>query len=187
MKSFIYAILPMLVAVALAGGCEKSSVSCTYVITPHITRTTIETVDGEEVAVSTRMLATGVKAHAYYADTTEWEVASFDDAKMGIITNRTDPTRTMQPEFSGTQDADGTISLEPATSLRLMLVICYGDDPEKIFGWRNALTAPNIESISVIVNADPYQEGQYENSQWALINTIPSVKPTVAPPVVPSP
>lgn len=183
MKKFLCAVL--LGFAALAGGCEKSTVSSTYIITPYITRTTIETVEGAEVAVQTRTVATGVTAHAYYADTTEWKPASFEDARVGVITHRVDPARTMQPEFTAPQDADGRISLGPLTRLGLMLVICYKDDPEKIYGWRNAQIGANIESISVVVTADPYQETQYKNAQWALINTHPSPKPVVTPPVEP--
>lgn len=182
MKRFLYAVAPLLAVAALAGGCEKVTVSSTYIITPYITRTTIETVDFAEVAVPTTTLATGVTVHAFYADTTEWKVASFEDARAGTIINRIDGS-TMQPEFSGPQDADGAISLGPVTRLRFMLVICYEDDPEKIYGWRNAQTGENIESISVVVTADPYQQKQYKNSQWALINANPSVKPVVVPPV----
>lgn len=181
MKKFFRALPILLTIAVLAGGCKKSTVSTTFIIRPHITRTTIETVNGVETAVSTRTLATGVTAHAFYADTTEWKVASFEDARAGIITNRIDETITMEPVVTGAQDENGAISLGPLTRLRLMLVICYEDDPEKIYGWRNAQTAENLESITVIVTADPYQQTQYKNSQWAMINANPSEKPVVAP------
>lgn len=181
MKKILYVELILLAIAALAGGCKKSTISSTFIIRPYITRTTIEMVDGVETVVSTRLPATDVRAHAFYADTTEWKVASFEDAREGIITNRIDGTTTMQPVFTGTQDENGAISLGPVTRLRLMLVICYEDDPEKIYGWRNAQTAENLESISLIVTADPYQQMQYRNSQWALINVNPSEKPAVTP------
>lgn len=65
-----------------------------------------------------------VKAYAFAADTTEWRIASYDDAVSGILTSKLDPDLTRDtPEFNAYQTDDDDLYRFVADRPELMIVV----------------------------------------------------------------
>lgn len=64
-----------------------------------------------------------IKAYAYAADTTQWYIASYEDARDGKITMKGDPTQTRnQPNFQAYREDSGLYGME-VTDTPLMVVV----------------------------------------------------------------
>lgn len=67
--------------------------------------------------------ASQIKAYAYAADTTQWYIASYEDARDGKITLKADPAQTRsQPNFQAYREDSGLYGME-VTSTPLMVVV----------------------------------------------------------------
>ena len=65
-----------------------------------------------------------VKAYAFAADTTEWRIASYDDAVSGILTSKLDPDLTRDtPEYNAYQTDSDDLYRFVADRSRLMIVV----------------------------------------------------------------
>lgn len=78
-----------------------------------------ETEDGPESDPT----ASQIKAYAYAADTTQWYIASYEDARDFRITRKDDPAETRtQPNFQAYREDSGLYGME-VTSTPLMVVV----------------------------------------------------------------
>lgn len=85
-----------------------------YVIEPYV-----ETTEG-----TTPELLSSLKAYAYAVDTTDWKVASYDDATLGIITSKYDEEETKRnPMATAARDSETGFYTMTVTSERIMLIV----------------------------------------------------------------
>ncbi|WP_295937718.1 hypothetical protein [uncultured Alistipes sp.] len=65
-----------------------------------------------------------IRAYVYAADTTEWRIASYEDAEAGIITSKQPPIRTRtNPNFSASKGTDGTYSVTVEKEVLMVVVV----------------------------------------------------------------
>ena len=119
--------------------------------------------------------ATLVDSYAYYVDTTQWTVLSYEDALAARITNKTTGEVRTEPDVWGTFDS----SAEFQVSLRLeqpvsMLVVV---DPElKLYAYRQFDMPINIEQLLTRLTLSSWR-ASHSASGWQVENDFYSEEP----------
>ena len=126
---------------------------------------------GEEVVPN----PADVVVYAHYADTVEWEVASYDDALLGIATHKTTGERLESPVATGVLDMNGEFSMGVFTKSPVMLIACdrntHGAYASRIFGYRQTIAAPTLETMRLPVIFRPWEpRWKFLDSNWWMIN-----------------
>lgn len=167
--------IALAVAILLFTACgDKGVLSTNYEITPLLQ---LEK-DGNVTS------AVNVKGYAYYVDTADWKVVSWQDALQGRITAKSGE-ETRGPDFTAVPGADGRLVLGPIMQETFMVLVCYtepGDaDGGEMYAWRKAGTLENMPVIDVKVTFKPWQtKGRYTDAKWVMINDNPP-EPEPAP------
>lgn len=112
--------------------------------------------------------ATAVETYAYYVDTTEWAVLSYDDALAGRITNKTTGEVRTQPDVWGTFDSAAefqtTLHLEQPIS---MLVVV---DPElRLYAYRKYELPENLDQVLTRLTLSSWR-ASHAASGWQVEN-----------------
>lgn len=119
-------------------------------------------------------LALNAKAYVYYGDTTQWRVASWEDACEGIVTSKEDGTR-LEPVFEAEPDNDYRMVMGPLAQEQIMLLVCYTQPADvagaKMYAWRNARIIDDLPNVYVDLTFKPWREVRYySESRWAMYN-----------------
>ncbi|MDL2320280.1 hypothetical protein LJC45_04015 [Alistipes sp. OttesenSCG-928-B03] len=154
---------------------------CKYVLTPSIERTVIgEDGQGAPTATVQKSVATGVVAHVFETTASLHKVGSYADAVAGVMRSSSDG-EDLSASQTVRQDAEGKITLGPVTVKKVVIVLCYGDDPEKIYAWREMDVPVNTPQVLQAMTALPYKAEEYTESQWTFVNEAPSTEPQLPP------
>lgn len=110
-----------------------------------------------------------IKAYAYAADTTQWYIASYEDARDGRITMKNDPTQTRnQPNFQAYREESGLYGME-VTSSPLMVVVV--DRTNRLYAYSKQeveLSGPEV-TFPVLFRLWQKQWIAVENG-WRVVN-----------------
>ncbi len=121
--------------------------------------------DGEESAFTSSQ----VKAYAYVADTTDWYIASYDDAVAGKITRKDESEERTTPNFQAYYESDsGTYGME-VTATPLMSVVV--DRLNRIYAYTKLV--PDLEGPSPTwpVVFRPWRtEWKYKENDWCMVD-----------------
>ncbi len=110
------------------------------------------------------------KAYAFAADTTDWYIASYDDAAAGRITDRTDPEKTLStPNFQAYPEAEGGFGME-VTTMPLMVVAV--DRVNRIYAYTKVDIPLDSPSPTWPLLFAPWrEEWSYRNEAgWRIVN-----------------
>lgn len=112
--------------------------------------------------------ATLIDSYAYYVDTTDWAVLSYDDALAGRITNKTTGEVLSQPDVWGTFDSAAefqtTIHLEQPIS---MLVVV---DPDlRLYAYRKYELPENLDQVLTRLTLSSWR-ASHAVSGWQVEN-----------------
>lgn len=163
-------------AATLTGCFKKESYDTIYRIAVYS-----QNVSGEAL---TR--AADLEAYAFYVDTAQWYIASWDDALAHIITDKEDHSRTLtQPDVVGTFDADADFQVAlPLTREMSMLVVV--DKANSMYAYRKYLSPINIEEILTQLHIYAWKP-TYSANGWRIVNPFPDEERPPLVPVEPEP
>ncbi len=166
--------------VAMLGGCFKKVVlDCRYNIRPYIQM--------ESGGVAT--LTEGVVAYAFMADTTQWTVASYEDALNGVLTSKTTGEKRSDATERAVQQND-TVALQLKATPATIIVV---DPINKLYGWRMTEVAENLPNLYVSITFRPwsvkkvYVEGPWRMNNEAYVAPEPEDPETPEEPETPDP
>lgn len=126
-----------------------------------------------------------LKAYAFAADTTEWRIASYDDAVSGILTSKSDPGLTRDtPEFNAYESDEAGLYRFVADRSPLMLVVV--DRTHKRYAYVKQEIDLTGESPTFDILFRLWQQGWIvEENGWRIVN--PEEEPEPAPEPAPAP
>lgn len=145
------------VAIAATSCFKKVSLDCRYNLRPYFqAESGGETVQGENTI-----------AYAFAADTTQWTVASYDDALNGVLTSKTTgEKRTDAMAYAEQQDQTVVLQLT-ATPATIVVV----DTKNHLYAWRMTEVAENLPDLYVSVTWRPWStKKQYIEGPWRMNN-----------------
>lgn len=163
MRRFLNIVLTAACAASLCGCLHGKGGDTRYVIKPVHS-------DGSQTSYPDYY----VSAYAYYADTTQWRVASYDDALAGRITAknggqvRNEPDAIAEPYF-GEALSDKYCVEMTLKSTPVMLIVA--DPVLRIYGYRQQTLAEGLSSLFESVTFYTSRNGKtYKSGQWVMCN-----------------
>lgn len=156
-----------LVAGAFCVGCLKTEVSfdTMYVLRPYVQDST-----GSPM----RSLA-GVRAFAFDADTSQWMVASYEDALAGRISRRHAPDE-KRSDAVASASAYPAVDTIPSSAnwlqMRILLpsaLIVAVDTEHRLYGWRQQTFSENLSPYVLSVVFRPWRDS-YRDEEWYMCN-----------------
>lgn len=165
------------VALLLAmGSCKKVTTECMFIVRPLT-----QVASGGAFATST-----GVIAYGFYADTAQWEVSSYANARAGLISNRINKSQTQKYDFFVEQDANTRLNIGPFSRPKAIVVAC--DTVNRFYGWRHCEIIADMPSVLVPVRFMLWQDTtNYVDSKWFMVNEFYVPKPEPEPEPEPEP
>ena len=166
-----------LVAALLAGCFKKVRYETTYVLEPWVELTS----GGEKVAY----LWDTIRCYAFPTDTTDWTVASYQDALDGVVTNLRSGERYDRPMAAGEpyqMDGNENWLSMPVSGSSVMIVAV--DTYNRLYGYRQQEIGANIPQLYVQTTFRPWKRARtYTDGDWLMFNEFydPSVEVVVQP------
>ncbi|MFI3292989.1 MAG: hypothetical protein SNI70_05675 [Rikenellaceae bacterium] len=107
-------------------------------------------------------------AYAFDADTAEWEVLSWIDARNGVLTSKEDPSKTLAPiavAQSYTEEGleDTMLSMQ-VNEQSVMVVVAHTTTED--YGYRLYDVGLNLSTTYVTARFRTWKEGEYTESYW---------------------
>lgn len=154
----------MAIAVLLSGGCLKGDTDgqTTFVIKPLVQRTSGDV--AEPLA--------DIIGYAFDADTTEWTVASYDDAVSGILTNKENPSEqngspiAVAEPYTVEGMTERFVMTLPDRPVMLLVV----DHANRLYAYKNQDLQPNMGSLFVTMIFKPWKEMTAYQEGWSFYN-----------------
>ena len=167
----------VLVTVLLAGCFKKVRYETTYVLEPWVELTS----GGEKVAY----LWDTIRCYAFPTDTTDWTVASYQDALDGVVTSLRTGERLAQPMASGEPyRMDGNENWLAMTVSGPSVMIVAVDTYNRLYGFRQQGLGANLSQMYVQMTFRPWKRARtYTDGDWLMFNEFydPSVELIVRP------
>ncbi len=129
----------------------------------------------------------GALAYAFVADTTDFVVASYDDAVLGVAKDAVTgdyltPIAVGEPYMNDVWDFRGAVSLQVEQEQVLLLVV---DTKNEDFAYCNYDVSVNLATTYIAINFPSWSEGIFTYGNWifnvpeayVLTTTIPTVVP----------
>lgn len=146
-------------AALLAAGCFKSVVTYTRYTAAIYNQT------AESGAYSRARM---IDSYAYYVDTTEWRVASYEDAVAGIITNKSTGEQRSVPDVLGSFNSSKEYSMSIILQQELSMIVVV--NPElKLYAYRSYELPENLESVATKLYMCSWRR-TYASSGWVVVN-----------------
>jgi len=139
-------------------------------------------------------LADSVVAYVFYADTAEWQVASYQDAEAGRITSKSgggsrsyqSMAQRMIPVTNEGEigQSDGNIGgtdqalvVGPLREKPVLIVVC--DVEHRCYAWRQVSVAGGLDAIYTQLYFRPWKSHPpaYVESRWNFVNELPDKTP----------
>lgn len=156
----------LLAAGALCTGCMKEvAFDTTYVLRPYVQDTT---------GAPMRSLA-GVAAYAFDADTSQWMVASYEDAFAGRISRRGAPDEKRSDPVASSCACTPVDTIPSSANwvqmpVRLPSALIVAVDTEhRLYGWRQQEFHENLSPYILSVAFRPWR-GSYTDGAWYMRN-----------------
>ncbi|MBR2398448.1 MAG: hypothetical protein IKA96_00630 [Alistipes sp.] len=171
-------ILHLVVALAVGlccVGCFKSTVGYTIFRTAVFIQSTDK---GDYVK------ARDLYTYAYYVDTTDWKVASYEDACNKIITNKLTGERREMPDVYGEMNPSNEYQLTMVINRPMTMMILV--DPEnKVYAYRNYELPDNLPQVDTKLYIVSWRNS-YTTAGWRIVNEFykppqPETDPEPAP------
>ncbi len=178
MNKWFRIIVLAAVAVATTGCFKKVTMDCRYHVRPYY--------QAESGGIA--MQGEGMIAYAFAADTTQWTVASYDDALNGVLTSKTSGEK-RSDAMERVEQSDSTVVLQLTVTPVTIVVV---DPINKLFGWRMTEVAENLPDLYVSITFRPwsvkkrYVEGPWRMNNEAYVAPEPDVPETPETPDVPT-
>ena len=152
------AVAAAVVAVA-ATGCFKSVVAYTRYTMAIYNQT-------EESGAYSR--AREIESYAFYVDTTEWRVASYEDALNRTITNKTTGEQLSVPDVLGEFNSSKEYSMSMVLQQEISMIVVV--NPElKLYAYRSYELPVNLESVLTKLYMCSWRR-TYTSSGWVVVN-----------------
>lgn len=152
------AVAAAVVAVA-ATGCFKSVVAYTRYTMAIYNQT-------EESGAYSR--ARDIESYAFYVDTTEWRVASYEDALNRTITNKTTGEQLSVPDVLGEFNSSKEYSMSMVLQQEISMIVVV--NPElKLYAYRSYELPVNLESVLTKLYMCSWRR-TYTSSGWVVVN-----------------
>lgn len=157
MSKTLKIILLALVAATTTGCFKKVTMDCRYHVRPYY--------QAESGGVAVQGEAT--IAYAFAADTTQWTVASYDDALNGVLTSKTSGEKRTDA-MARAEQADSTVVLQLTATPATIVVV---DTANKLFGWRMTDVVENLPDLYVSITFRPWSaQKRYVEGAWRMNN-----------------
>lgn len=126
-----------------------------------------------------------LKAYAFAADTTEWRIASYDDAVSGVLTSKNDPEVTRDtPEFNAYETNEAGRYRMTVDRTPLMVVVV--DRTHRRYAYaKQAVDLTGEPPVFGLVFRLWREAWIYEEAEWRVVD--PERAPTPAPEPAPEP
>lgn len=152
-------IITVALCAALMCGCFKDVIDYTNFNTAIYEQAT---------TTGSYVRATDVEMYAYAVDTTEWRIASYEDALAHRITNKTTGEVLTEPDaygsFNPSNEYQSSIRLDAPISM--LVVVC----PEsKIYGYRNYELPENLASVDTKLYIALWRQ-THNIAGWRIVN-----------------
>lgn len=123
----------------------------------------------EEGADEQPFVSTQIKAYAYVADTTDWYIASYDDAVAGKITRKESTEIRTTPNFQAYYESDSGLYGMEVTATPLMAVVV--DRVNRIYAYTKLVPDLDGESPTWPVVFRPWRAlWKYEEGDWQMVD-----------------
>lgn len=123
----------------------------------------------EEGADEQPFTSSQIKAYAYVADTTEWYIASYDDAVVGKITRKEGTETRTTPNFQAYYENDSGLWGMEVTATPLMAVVV--DRADRIYAYTKFVPDLDGESPTWPVVFRPWRElWKYKEGDWQMVD-----------------
>lgn len=152
------AVAVAVVAVA-ATGCFKSVVAYTRYTMAIYNQT-------EESGAYSR--ARDIESYAFYVDTTEWRVASYEDALNRTITNKTTGEQLSVPDVLGEFNSSKEYSMSMVLQQEISMIVVVNPEP-KLYAYRSYELPVNLESVQTKLYMCSWRR-TYTSSGWVVVN-----------------
>lgn len=159
----LFSAVAVLFAACLTG-CKKVVYDCDYRISCYVQDTS---------GAKDRTLESAL-AFAFYGDTAQYEVASYEDALNGVVTDRRSGEKRTS-EVSAVSGAEGLAILH-LTSTPVILTVC--DTENRLYAWRAAAVGAGLDEIYVSLRFRPWREAKrYTEAKWFMVNQFYEPQP----------
>ena len=157
MNKWFRIIALAVVAIAAVGCFKKVTLDCRYNV-----RIYFQAESGGEVVQGENTIA-----YAFAADTTQWTVASYDDALNGVLTSKTSGEK--RTDFMvRAEQLDESVVLQLTVTPATIIVV---DTEHRMFAWRMTEVAENLPDLYVSVTWRPWSvKKQYIEGPWRMNN-----------------
>ena len=184
MKKIAPYLFGLALAVAVLWACKSPKLKLDYRMLVYVQR--------DSLGVS--HLGDSVMMYVFYADTAEWKVASYPDAKEGRITSKYgNGSRSYQlmaqrmipvanegeigysdGNIGGTDQA---VVVGPLREKPVLIVVC--DVEHRCYAWRQVEIAAGLDDIYTILYFRPWKihPPTYVESRWNFVNELPAEVP----------
>lgn len=145
------------VAVVVTGCFKKVTMDCRYHVRPYY--------QAESGGVAVQ--GEGIIAYAFAADTTQWTVASYEDALNGVLTSKTSGEK-RSDAMERVEQQDSTVVLQLTVTPVTIVVV---DPINKLFAWRMTEVVENLPDLYVSVTFRPWSaKKRYVEGPWRMNN-----------------
>ncbi len=145
------------VAVVVTSCFKKVTMDCRYHVRPYY--------QAESGGVAVQ--GEGIIAYAFAADTTQWTVASYEDALNGVLTSKTSGEK-RSDAMERVEQSDSTVVLQLTVTPVTIVVV---DPINKLFAWRMTEVVENLPDLYVSVTFRPWSAKKlYVEGPWRMNN-----------------
>lgn len=157
MNKWLRIIVLAIVMVATTGCFKKVTMDCRYHVRPYY--------QAESGGVAVQ--GEGTIAYAFAADTTQWTVASFEDALNGVLTSKTSGEK-RSDAMSRAEQADSTVVVQLTATPATIVVV---DTKNKLYCWRMTEVVENLPDLYVSITWRPWSaQKRYTEGAWRMNN-----------------
>ena len=157
MNKWLKIIVLAAVAVATTSCFKKVTMDCRYHVRPYY--------QAESGGVAVQ--GEGTIAYAFAADTTQWTIATYDDALNGVLTSKTSGEKRTDA-MDRAEQGDSTVVLQLTATPATIVVV---DTVNKLFGWRMTDVVENLPDLYVSVTFRPWSvKKRYAEGAWRMNN-----------------
>ena len=118
--------------------------------------------------------AKDIISYAYYVDTVDWHIASWDDALVGRVTNQTTGEVLSAPDVIGefNSTADYQMSIELNQKISMVVAV----NPEiKMYAYRKYELPINLDHVDAKLYMSTWKRS-HTNSGWWVVNPFYGIK-----------
>lgn len=157
MNKWLKIIVLAAVAVATTSCFKKVTMDCRYHVRPYY--------QAESGGVAVQ--GEGTIAYAFAADTSQWTIATYDDALNGVLTSKTSGEK-RSDAMDRAEQGDSTVVLQLTATPATIVVV---DTVNKLFGWRMTDVVENLPDLYVSVTFRPWSvKKRYAEGAWRMNN-----------------